>query len=552
MAAGDLLIDPTGDLVISTEGDLTIHDGVTEECCCGGGCSDDCCACGTYYFSEVTLPTFNIRERVRNFNSAADCAAQTGCVTTTFNKYTDWAAVDPFECGHWKSTKISSFATTPCEAMPAADDARWETPVDLDGGCEIRYNCDTNEWEFKIPAQGDVWYSLGAGTNDGVSGTHDYGCIEILDPVYERHDVSVAVIGATCTPCEACPDCAEVEIANVTLGGDGAIGYFPAWDCECSNNPNAYNAARTYEIYRDITGTYPVLPGCVVDDIDAFEAPLAPTGDFAGASSGPGNAGSGANTVDIYVTDSVTSNPIENAVVILKIGATVYKRRTNASGLARFFLDSDTYTLDIYCGGYADFTAETGFVVDGNESEYRSLVAGGNSVTLHYTAWAVEDHREYLILPPYLEQQTPGCCWLGQAYVWYSQCVSRELLDGSDNPYRYAGIGDEVEPGDGTEYGCCYCVNNYDIELCFEFFDAESNSTTIRSEAATYTATLTTTAIATNCPGLGSFAVDQTWADQAMPLTTPWAKTGLTFTVGDSNGGSVTLELDLTLCPDGV
>jgi hypothetical protein len=37
-----------------------------------------------------------------------------------------------------------------------------------------------------------------------------------------------------------------------------------------------------------------------------------------------------------------------------------------------------------------------------------------------------------------------------------------------------------------------------------------------------------------------------------MPLTTPWSKTDLTFTVTDSNGDSVTLELDLTLCPEGV
>ena len=351
----------------------------------------------------------------------------------------------------------------------------------------------------------------------------------------------------------ACPDCAEVEITNVTLGGDAAIGSFPAWDCDCSNNPNAYNAARTYEIYRDITGTYPIIPGCVVDDETEFDAPLAPTGDFANASSGPGDAGGGANTVDIYVTDSVTSNPIQNAVVIFTIGATVYKRRTNASGLARFLLDSDTYTLDIYCGGYADFAAEAGFVVDGTESEYRDLVAGGNSITLHYTAWGTVDHREYLIMPPYLEQEAPPeCCWLGLVYVWYSQCVKRELLDGDDNPYRYAGIGDEVEPGDGTEYDCCYCVNNYDVELCFTFYDGDGNPTTVRTDAVRYTASLTTTAVTTDCPGFGSFAMDQTWADQPMPLTTPWSKPDLTFTVTDSNGDSLTLELDLTLCPEGV
>ena len=241
-------------------------DGKRRKSCATTPCDEDCCECGGYYFHTDSVPTFDVRERVRNFNSAADCAAQTNCVTTTFNKYTDWAAVDPFECGHWKSTKISTFATDPCEAMPAAGDGRWGTPTTLDGGCEIRYNCDTNEWEFKIPAQGDVWYSLGAGTNDGASGTHDYGCIEILDPVYERHDVDVTVSGALCTPCPDCPDCAEAETSNEAIDSDPPETSWPAdvAGCACGGLGALATGMSAWMTHRDtnpLTGPIPA-PSC--------------------------------------------------------------------------------------------------------------------------------------------------------------------------------------------------------------------------------------------------------------------------------------------------
>lgn len=80
--------------------------------------------------------------------------------------------------------------------------------------------------------------------------------------------------------------------------------------------------------------------------------------------SGGSGSGSGPRTVTITVTDG--TDPLQNAAISLREGATLYSTTTNASGIAVFNVDDATYTVAITKSGYS--FAGASLVVDGTES----------------------------------------------------------------------------------------------------------------------------------------------------------------------------------------
>jgi hypothetical protein len=83
--------------------------------------------------------------------------------------------------------------------------------------------------------------------------------------------------------------------------------------------------------------------------------------------------GSGARTIVITVDDG--SDPLESAKVRMTKGAETYLVSTSALGVATFYLDDGTWTVVITLSGYT-FDSTT-LVVDGNETQTYSMIAGG-------------------------------------------------------------------------------------------------------------------------------------------------------------------------------